>query len=113
MLSKRLKKERTQLIANEDRSINLKCMDDNIREWKATIIGPPGSYYEGYEYDLIIHVPVDYPMVPPVISFKSKIFHPNVLYEVTLTLYEIVNRKLQFFIRFCLQCRMVKFVLIF
>ena len=55
---------------------------ENIRSWSAVVKGPPGSFYEGYEFDLDISVPAEYPMLPPVIKFASKIFHPNVLFEV-------------------------------
>lgn len=48
-------------------------------------VGPENSFYEGYEFDLKIDVPVEYPLVPPTIKFKTKIFHPNVKFEVTGT----------------------------
>ncbi|RYY84235.1 hypothetical protein EON63_09685 [archaeon] len=79
--SKRLHKEASQAAAQSDESVVLKPKD-NIFEWEATIRGPSDSFYEGYSFDLIIHVPTEYPMIPPVIKFKTKIFHPNVLFEV-------------------------------
>ena len=79
---RRLQKE---LSSNKDESIKLRLKDDDIRVWSGTIVGPPSSYYEGFEYDLLINVPMEYPLVPPSIKFVTKIFHPNVLYEVYST----------------------------
>jgi ubiquitin-protein ligase len=58
---------------------------DDIRNLKATIVGPVDSVYEGFEFELKIYVPQDYPMVPPVVSFVTKIFHPNVMFKVSTT----------------------------
>ena len=62
--------------------------------WKRSGNGPPDSFYEGYEFDLSINVPLEYPMVPPSIKFVSKIFHPNVLFEVTCNLVYLVTRSI-------------------
>jgi ubiquitin-protein ligase len=83
--AKRLNKERLQLSETNDESIILSVPDpEKARNWTAVIRGPAGSFYEGYEFDLVIDVPAEYPMVPPHIKFGSKIFHPNVYFEVTL-----------------------------
>jgi len=82
--TKRLNNERAQLTKTNDDSIHLSVPNnEKIRAWLAVVKGPPGSFYEGYEFDLEISVPEQYPMLPPQIKFLSKIFHPNVLYEVT------------------------------
>ena len=81
--TKRLNKERAQLVSTNDESIILQVANpEQIRQWTAIIKGPPDSFYEGYEFDLAINIPAEYPMLPPVIKFTSKIFHPNVLFEV-------------------------------
>lgn len=80
---KRLQKENQQLkISHDDKTIILKPKTENLMIWEATIQGPDGSHYAGYYFDLNIIVPPEYPIVPPKISFKSKIFHPNVLFDV-------------------------------
>ena len=81
--SKRLHKEAAQIASQSDENITLKPKE-SVFDWDATIRGPVDSYYEGYSFDLAIHVPQEYPMVPPDIKFKTKIFHPNVLFEVSL-----------------------------
>jgi len=78
--SRRLQKEAAAFKVNDDTDdvIKLQCNSDNIFSWTAVIRGPRDSVYQGYKFDLTIHVPPEYPLVPPVLKFKTKIFHPNV-----------------------------------
>lgn len=52
--------------------------EDNIFKWSASITGPEGSPYEGGIFNLEINLPENYPIRPPQIVFKTKIFHPNI-----------------------------------
>ena len=79
---KRLKKEFLLLEKNPDDFISLSPSANNIRQWLATIRAPPDSVYDGFSFDLRIDVGPDYPLAPPVMKFLTKIFHPNVHYEV-------------------------------
>jgi peroxin-4 len=81
--ARRLQKELAALVNNPDENILLTPNEDNISEWTATVKAPIGSFYEGFEFDLLISVPSNYPMVPPNIKFVTKIFHPNILFSVS------------------------------
>jgi peroxin-4 len=58
-------------------------MQNDVRLWRAFIDGPPDSCYSGFKFELRIVAGSDYPLLPPTITFVTKIFHPNVHFEVS------------------------------
>lgn len=44
----------------------------------ASFPGPPDTPYEGGTYRVDITIPTDYPFRPPIMKFKTKLWHPNV-----------------------------------
>ena len=57
--------------------------EDNIFEWKCTILGPKDTCYRGGLFFLKITFPFDYPNSKPEIVFLTPIYHLNVLYANT------------------------------
>ncbi|KAI9128116.1 hypothetical protein K1719_001109 [Acacia pycnantha] len=52
--------------------------DDNIFEWRVTIIGPPDTLFDGGFFNAIMLFPPNYPLSPPTVRFISEMWHPNV-----------------------------------
>jgi len=44
--------------------------------------GSVDTPFEGGTFELAINVPEQYPLVPPSVRFRTKIFHPNVHFKV-------------------------------
>ena len=52
--------------------------EKNYRHFHVKIAGPTGTAYEGGLFACELYLPEEYPMVPPKVLFRSKIFHPNI-----------------------------------
>lgn len=77
-VSRRLNKELYDIQNDPPLNISAGPINDNIFEWEAVLLGPSDTPYEGGVFKLDIHIPKDYPMKPPNIIFRTKIYHPNI-----------------------------------
>ena len=51
---------------------------DDLYKWAGFLIGPTDSPYEGGMFSILIDFAEDYPFRPPLVRFKTPIFHPNI-----------------------------------
>ena len=56
-------------------------INKNYLHWKACFIGPTNSPYNGGLYYIQIKCNENYPVEPPEVKFKTKIWHPNITEE--------------------------------
>mmetsp|Transcript_13740 Transcript_13740/g.40619 ORF Transcript_13740/g.40619 Transcript_13740/m.40619 type:complete len:164 (+) Transcript_13740:174-665(+) len=76
---KRLRKEYSQLKESNDEEIHITPYSaDSLKTWRAVIRGPVDSPYAGGAFHIDVTIPAQYPLSPPSMKFKTKIFHPNV-----------------------------------
>ena len=50
----------------------------NARHFIVKIAGPTETPFEGGMFDAELFLPDEYPMVPPKVLFRTKIYHPNI-----------------------------------
>lgn len=75
--------------------------ESNVHNWNVVLDGPEGSPYavpipqslpserqtnpslssQGGKFKLLLVLPTEYPFKPPVINFKTRIYHPNVTFD--------------------------------
>jgi len=59
-------------------SYDIELESDSIFQWNIAIHGPNSTPYFGGTFLARLSFPTDYPLTSPSISFRTKIFHPNV-----------------------------------
>jgi ubiquitin-conjugating enzyme E2 D/E len=78
MAKKRLLSELSRLSEEDKEVFIITPQEYKITTWDGCIFGPKDTPYEGGKFNIIITFPSDYPYNPPLILFKTKIYHPNI-----------------------------------
>jgi len=90
---KRLKKEWQELRVDPPANATVAPVDeDDLFKWQATVAGPEDSPFDGGIFHVDIEIPKTYPLRPPKVAFRTKIFHPKISCEGMICL-EMLNRK--------------------
>mmetsp|Transcript_51187 Transcript_51187/g.120290 ORF Transcript_51187/g.120290 Transcript_51187/m.120290 type:complete len:148 (-) Transcript_51187:445-888(-) len=76
--SNRLLKEFSELKKESDGGFILTPNENNLHIWKGNLKGPLGTPYQDGSFKIICQLSSSYPLTPPEICFKTKIFHPNI-----------------------------------
>ncbi|CAL1268489.1 unnamed protein product [Larinioides sclopetarius] len=67
-----------EMIRNPPAQCSAGPLDDGLLRWRAIILGPKNSPYEGGAFLLDMNFPKQYPMKPPKVKFITKVYHPNI-----------------------------------
>lgn len=54
---------------------------ENLYQWQCMLYGPKDTPFEEGKFHLDVRIPQEYPLRPPEFRFRTKIFHPNVLWS--------------------------------
>lgn len=76
--SKRLQRELLDIIRDPPPYCIVAPKSSGLHTWEACIRGPDGSPYEGGSFFLDIRFPREYPFSPPIVRFRTKIYHCNI-----------------------------------
>ena len=73
-----LKREEKAIAEGLKRDFRVWLVDENIKHWRAKIMGPDDTTFANGIYLIDIKFPDKYPYSPPQMRFVTKMYHPNI-----------------------------------
>ncbi|KFD71451.1 hypothetical protein M514_10573 [Trichuris suis] len=74
----RLQHEYQELQKEKHEEFKVFFKENDIMNWTFEMRGPPGTIYENGVFKGDIKFPTSYPFSPPIVTFASRMFHPNI-----------------------------------
>ncbi|KAK8858555.1 hypothetical protein IAR55_002784 [Kwoniella newhampshirensis] len=78
MSNRRIQKELAELLSSPPEYITVIPNEENLYQWHVVIKGPPNTPYAKGRFGISVAFSTDYPFKPPLIQFKTKMYHPNI-----------------------------------
>ena len=76
--TRRIAIELSRIQKNPNNAFEVICNETNMHLWTVIINGEKGTIYEGYKLKTEVAFGIEYPFRPPIITFKTNVFHPNI-----------------------------------
>ena len=73
----RILKETQRLHQEPIQGIEITPSEKDFRHFFVTLSGPQDTAYEGGRFKAEVYLPPEYPMSPPTVLMRTKIYHPN------------------------------------
>jgi len=76
---KRIAKELADLTTSPLPGVDVSLVNESsLYQWKVQMKGPEDSPYEAGIFTIDLVLPTQYPFKPPTLSFRTKVYHPNI-----------------------------------
>lgn len=76
--TRRIMKELRDIDSDSDCNVICNFVGEDVSHLEAQFQGPPDTAYEGGTFVVDIKIPNEYPFRPPIMKFKTLLWHPNV-----------------------------------